>query len=185
MENRQSRTWPVFAPFEVVIHNKPQDCWVSLLGKVLDITPLIKEHENEQSIKPLIAMAGKDISHWFDNKTGEIRHYVHPETGANVPYCPYGPLPDVAETLPTPTWRPLSETPWWKNDKFQIGLLSQRIRPIRIINMLTLTEVTINVCFEDTFHRILERYLMYNSDARSYTWRFQIFFVLSCVQVYE
>lgn len=38
--------------------------------------------------------------------------------------------------------------------------------------MLTLAEVTINVCCEDTFQRILERYLIFNSDADSYTWRY-------------
>ncbi|KAJ8975069.1 hypothetical protein NQ317_017549 [Molorchus minor] len=33
------------------------------------------------------------------------------------------------------------------------------------------SEVQLNVCCEDTFYRIQERYSMFNSDAASYTWR--------------
>lgn len=105
------------APFEVAIHNKPEDCWVSLLGKVLDITPLIKEYEGEDCVKPLLAHAGKDISNWFDVLTGEIRHHIHPITGASIPYCPFGRLPDVLPQVPTTKWKPLKELPWWKNEK--------------------------------------------------------------------
>jgi hypothetical protein len=32
----------VYTPYEVAMHNSPADCWVSLLGKVLDITRLVK-----------------------------------------------------------------------------------------------------------------------------------------------
>ena len=31
-----------YTPFEVSEHNAPQDCWVSILGEVFDITPLVK-----------------------------------------------------------------------------------------------------------------------------------------------
>lgn len=117
---KEGKPWPIFAPFEVVIHNKPNDCWVSLLGKVLDITPLIKEYSGEKCIKPLLAMAGKDISHWFDERTGDIQHYIHPETGVRVPYCPHGLLPDVSVVVPATSWKPLESPPWWKNEKYQV-----------------------------------------------------------------
>lgn len=54
--------------------------------------------------------------------------------------------------------------------RYQIGLLTKRVRPIRIINMLCPKEVVLNVCSEDTFNKIQQRYLMFNSDAASYNW---------------
>lgn len=161
-----------FGPFEVVVHNTPDDCWVSLLGKVLNITPLIKKYENDQCIKPLLAMAGKDISHWFDEKTGDIMHYIHPETGIRVPYCPHGRLPDVQVYVPSSEWRPLDHVPWWQDGQYQIGWLSKNVRPLRILNMLTFKQVQINVCCEDTFHRIKERYRPYCKNVGQYSWRY-------------
>lgn len=104
------------APFEVVTHNRPTDCWVSFLRKVYNITPLVKEFEGQDCIKPLLAVAGKDISHWFDEHTGDIQHYIHPITGAHVPYCPHGLIPHVHPHVPTTKWKAV-ETPWWKDDK--------------------------------------------------------------------
>lgn len=55
--------------------------------------------------------------------------------------------------------------------RYQVGLLTKRVRPIRIINMLTQQEVLINVCAEDTFYRIAERYSPFCQDSDSYAWR--------------
>nr|CAI5843826.1 unnamed protein product [Callosobruchus analis] len=127
-------------------------------------------------VKPSCSLniLGKDISHWFDEKTGDIQYYIHPETGCRIPYCPHGPIPDVSVQVPSTDWRPLEGKPWWRDDQYQIGLLTKRVRPIRIINMICpfAKEVLINVCCEDTFYRIQERYSMFNSDADSYTWRY-------------
>lgn len=164
--------WPIYAPFEVVVHNSPDDCWISFLGKVFNITTLIAKYSGQKCIKPLLAMAGKDVSHWFDPATGDIQQHIQPETGVRVPYCPHGVLPDVSSEVPATSWKPLDGLPWWKNENYQVGLLTKKTRPIRIMNMLTLAEVTINVCCEDTFERILERYTLFNSDASSYTWRY-------------
>ncbi|XP_044271122.1 cytochrome b5 domain-containing protein 1 [Tribolium madens] len=160
----------VYAPFEVITHNKPNDCWLSLLGRVLDVTPLVREYKDKDCIKPILAFAGKDVSHWFDEKTGEIQHFVHPVTGVLVPYCPHGPLPDVACQVPSTTWRPLEGTPWWLDNKYQIGVLTKLVRPIKIINILLGKAVVINVCCEDSFYRIQERYSLYTSEPDSYTW---------------
>lgn len=163
---------PYVAPFEVVVHDQPDDCWVSLLGKVFDVTPIIKQYEGQDCIKPLIAHAGKDISNWFDDRTGDIRYYIHPLTGAHVPYCPHGRIPDVLPQVPTVNWKPLDHPPWWKDDQYVIGPLTKRVRPIRIINSLIRKEVSMNVCCEDTFSRIMERYSMFCSNPQSYTWRY-------------
>jgi cytochrome b involved in lipid metabolism len=34
-----------FLPSEVAIHNVESDCWVSLLGNVYDLTPLLAQHK--------------------------------------------------------------------------------------------------------------------------------------------
>uniref|UniRef100_A0AAY5KIZ1 Cytochrome b5 domain-containing protein 1 n=1 Tax=Esox lucius TaxID=8010 RepID=A0AAY5KIZ1_ESOLU len=61
-----------FTPKEVSLHNKPDDLWVSYLGKVYDLTPLMKEFQGDVLLKPIIECAGKDISHWFDPKTKDV-----------------------------------------------------------------------------------------------------------------
>lgn len=105
------------APFEVVVHNTADDCWVSFLGKVLDVTPLVQEYADQDCIKPILARAGKDISDWFDSKTGDIQHYIHPITGARVPYCPNGRIPHVELQIPSTAWKPLDKIPWWKDNR--------------------------------------------------------------------
>lgn len=61
-----------YLPTDVVLHNKPNDIWVSFLGKVCNITPLVKEYKGRRELKPLLAYAGKDISHWFDKRTQDV-----------------------------------------------------------------------------------------------------------------
>ncbi|XP_028133541.1 cytochrome b5 domain-containing protein 1 [Diabrotica virgifera virgifera] len=174
-DDQLDKKWTYYAPFEVVIHNTPEDCWVSFLGKVFDVTPIVERHRNERCVLPLLAMAGKDITQWFDEATGDIQHYVHPETGCRVPYCPHGPIPDVSVQVPATDWKPLDRPPWWMDEQYQIGLLTKRVRPLRVVNMVApfFKEVLINVCCEDNFYRIQERYNLFNSDAGSYTWRYK------------
>lgn len=37
-----------FTPAEVAAHNTADDLWVSFLGKVCDLTPLMSRHKGEQ-----------------------------------------------------------------------------------------------------------------------------------------
>ena len=60
-------------PSEVLAHNTSQDCWVSFLGEVRDLTSLVKDHTNDPEYQPIIKAAGTDISHWFNPKTKDIR----------------------------------------------------------------------------------------------------------------
>ena len=110
-------SFPIFGPFEVILHNKPDDCWISFLGKVFDVTPLIKQYKREDCVKPLIAFAGKDVSNWFDERTGDIQYRVHPITGVEVPYLPHGPLPETECEVPSTKWRPYENPPWWMSQK--------------------------------------------------------------------
>ena len=79
---------PVVAQYE--------DCWVSFLGRVYNLTPLIKKNPGNRDPKldslvpsppnlnrgvsptgelsqPLADAAGQDISHWFDPATQDVR----------------------------------------------------------------------------------------------------------------
>ncbi|KAF8796384.1 Cytochrome b5 domain-containing protein 1 [Argiope bruennichi] len=61
--------------------------------------------------------------------------------------------------------------PWWKDEKYVIGLLTAKSRWIRIRNMLTHKSIVLEVCSEETIDEILLRYLKFNNHARSYTWK--------------
>ncbi|XP_063237942.1 cytochrome b5 domain-containing protein 1 isoform X1 [Bacillus rossius redtenbacheri] len=159
-----------FTHGEVVVHNTPDDLWVSMLGKVLNLTDLVKEFEATDAVRPIIANAGKDISHWFDQDTEELRHHVHPVTGVRVPYLPHGPIPHVGPEVATSSWRPVA-LPWWRDPRYVVGRLTERSRPLRVLNMLINQQCTVVVCKEDKLSRVLERYLPVNSHAASYTWK--------------
>lgn len=62
-----------FTPSEVAAHNTPEDCWVSYLGRVYDLTPLCAAHAGSILLKPILSHAGKDISYWFDPSTKDVR----------------------------------------------------------------------------------------------------------------
>ncbi|KAK0165938.1 hypothetical protein PV328_004413 [Microctonus aethiopoides] len=166
-------TIPYYLPTEVVVHNKPDDCWVSYMTDVFNLTNLCTLWRDTEEIKPILANAGKDISHWFDHLRHDIRYYIHPITGASVPYCPHGPIPDVGNIMPVCDWRPLHRCPWWLDYKFRIGKITSNPRPIKILNVLTGQSAIIMVCEEDTINRIKHRYLLFNNNAMSYEFKFQ------------
>nr|XP_045231333.1 chromodomain-helicase-DNA-binding protein 3 isoform X10 [Macaca fascicularis] len=61
-----------FTPAEVAQHNRPEDLWVSYLGRVYDLTSLAQEYKGNLLLKPIVEVAGQDISHWFDPKTKDV-----------------------------------------------------------------------------------------------------------------
>ncbi|KAL1137896.1 hypothetical protein AAG570_009591 [Ranatra chinensis] len=168
-------TWKTkyFKLSEVVIHNRPDDCWVILDGIVKDLTPLVRDFKDTREVLPIVALAGKDISHWFD-KNGDIRQYVNPLTNLLVPYLPHGPLPHMCDVLmPNTDWSPLPFEPWWKDSSYNVGRITKNCRPVRIMNMGFGQEVALNVCEEDTLEDILARYIPFNENANHYTWKFE------------
>ena len=68
-----------FTPSEVAAHNVQSDCWVSFLGTVYNLTSLCEKHAGDILLKPIVANAGKDISHWFDEKTKDVRFRTNQE----------------------------------------------------------------------------------------------------------
>ncbi|XP_067004187.1 cytochrome b5 domain-containing protein 1 [Anabrus simplex] len=174
MHKRVKLNLPYYTPGEIVVHNKPNDIWVSIHGLVYNLTPLIKLHWGQQVIKPLLAYAGKDISHLFDPETLEFNYRYHIISSLYFPFMPHGPLPGIKEEVPSTKWTPPDDEQWWHpNSQYVIGYVTERARKIRMLNVLTGTENTLTVCKEDKLSRILERQLLFNSHIRSYTWKFE------------
>ena len=159
-----------YTPNEVSMHNIAEDCWVSIFGKVYDLSPFLSANEGPLA-QPIINFAGQDISSWFDKATGGVKHELDETTGLRLPYLPHGRFIHVAPPEPVSDWKTDFGTPWWKDESFCIGNLSTRTRNIRIVNTLTSQEKTLEVCSEETLDEILDRYMDWNSHAGSYTWK--------------
>lgn len=71
---------------QVAKHNTAKNCWVSFLGGVYNVTPIVKD--NGILAAPILKAAGTDISHWFDASTGDVKFYVCPVTNVERPYVP-------------------------------------------------------------------------------------------------
>ncbi|KAM8898510.1 cytochrome b5 domain-containing protein 1 [Spinachia spinachia] len=206
-----------FTPAEVSAHNSEADLWLSFLGRVWDVTPLVDLHKGDALLLPIMEAAGRDISSWFDPKTQDVRRYVDPLTTCQMYYTPRGRFVHVPPTGPRSDWASEVAPTWWRDERYQVGLLTAKIRWIRVINTLTSQEQRLQVplkcsstphpihvprncsntphlytgtpqlpkypspvhkyllpgqvCSEETMAEILQRYLRFNSHARSYTWK--------------
>ncbi|KAI8467403.1 MAG: hypothetical protein J3K34DRAFT_523727 [Monoraphidium minutum] len=139
-----------YTPYEVSVHNTPQDCWVSFLGGVYDLSQLIQDNPGRQAA-PIIAAAGADISHWFDPETGDVRTYVHPDTQLRGEFVHVHPM--------------------WPLTGVDVGALSTSTRLVRVRNVLTGQEDELEVPSEETVGEVEARYLAINAHAASYTWK--------------
>ncbi|XP_038128246.1 cytochrome b5 domain-containing protein 1 [Cyprinodon tularosa] len=160
-----------FTPSEVASHRSPSDLWVSFLGGVWDLSPLVKRYHGDVLLLPIMEAAGKDISSWFDPQTKDIRRFVDPLTCCERYYTPRGRFVHIPPRGPCSNWATDFGTPWWKDSRYKVGLLSAKVRWIRIVNTLTSQEQLLEVCSEETLVEILHRYRRYNSHAHSYTWK--------------
>jgi len=163
-----------FTPAEVELRNSPHDCWMSWLGDVYNLTSLVEEMQGNPLIGPLLRNAGKDISHWFDRKTRDLKTHINPLTGVSCPYTPEGRFLHVPPPLPRSDWSTVEGggTPWWMNkEEYCVGRLSQKTRKLRIVNTLTKDEHVLEVCSEETLSAIQDRYMAYNSHAKGYMWK--------------
>lgn len=154
------------------MHNTEGDLWVSFLGKVYDLSKLCERERGNVLLKPILLAGGTDISHWFNPKTHDVRTYIDPETSCVIPHCPNGRYIHIPPPYPDSRWANNFGCPWWKDINYIIGDLSQKTRFIKIVNTLASQEHIIEVCTEERLHAILDRYLMYNKHAASYTWKY-------------
>ena len=164
----KQRAW--YTPAEISLHNCSSDCWVSVFGKVYDLSSLLEQNKGPLSA-PLIKFAGEDVSNWFDETTRDVKTQWDPDTTLVAPFLPHGRFLHVPPLEPMSTWRTDFGAPWWRDEKLCIGSLSKCTRNIRIVNTLTHQEALLEVCSEETMEQILDRYLDHNSHASSYTWK--------------
>jgi hypothetical protein len=78
------RRLPYYSLSEVAKHNVFLDCWVVVLGRVLDLTPALRARPSTLT-HPLVAFAGQDISHWFNPATRDPKTCVEPNSGESAP----------------------------------------------------------------------------------------------------
>ncbi|KAJ9444699.1 cytochrome b5 domain containing 1 [Diplonema papillatum] len=163
-----------FTPNEVRRHNTEDDCWVSLLGKVLDLTPLIAQYKGAASM-PIVRSAGTDISNWIDkSKTPpDIHRCTDMNTGLQNYYHPDGRFIHVPSLAVDSSIDHGYEVPWWQDESYVIGFLTKKPRLVRIINTLNHHETTLEVCSEEALADIQKRYIDINAHAGSYTWKRQ------------
>mmetsp|Transcript_28939 Transcript_28939/g.39968 ORF Transcript_28939/g.39968 Transcript_28939/m.39968 type:complete len:230 (+) Transcript_28939:163-852(+) len=159
-----------YTPYEVALHSAPDDCWVSFLGGVYNLTGIIKNNEGPL-VQPLSRAAGQDISHWFIPENGKVVTHIDPITNLERPHCPEGRFLHIAPNEPVASWDTSFGTPWWKDKSTQVGLLSKRTQVIRVKNVLTSQEHKLEVPSEEIIREIRDRYLDYNWHASSYTWK--------------
>ncbi|XP_064357205.1 cytochrome b5 domain-containing protein 1 [Dromaius novaehollandiae] len=157
-----------FTPREVAAHARPGDLWVSCLGRVLDLTALVREHHGEPCLRPLLEAAGTDISHWFDPQTHDLLQRVEPRSGLRVPGGGRGP--GVPPPTPRSDWVPPRGPPWWRDPRYEVGRLGPP-RRLRLLNALTGQQHLLEVCAEETLAEVLGRSLPLNAHAGSYSWR--------------
>lgn len=62
-----------------------------------------------------------------------------------LPYAPHGRFIHVAPPYPSSDFANDFGIPWWKDEKYKIGVLSKKVRSIRILNVLTLQDQIIEV----------------------------------------
>ena len=158
-----------YTPEEVRFHNCADDCWVSIFSKVYDITELIKANRGPLA-NPLIQAAGNDVSHWFNEKTGDVKTFIDPVRNIEMPYTPNGRFIHVPPPNPNDN-TPAVPLPWWKDSKLIVGELTAKTRMIKMINMITRGEDVITVCSEETINDIRDRYMEFNAHANSYTFK--------------
>ncbi|KAJ3039814.1 Cytochrome b5 domain-containing protein 1 [Rhizophlyctis rosea] len=163
-----------FTPAEVELHNSPHDLWISWLGDVYDLTKLAEEMQGDPLMGPILRNAGKDVSHWFERRTRDLKTHISPLTSVTTPYTPEGRFVHVPPPLPRADWTTPEGggVPWWMNkEEYWIGKLTQKTRRIRIVNTLTRDEHVLEVCAEEKLAAIQDRYMKFNSHAKGYMWK--------------
>jgi hypothetical protein len=159
-----------YTPEDVAKHDSGHDCWVSFFGKVANLTPLLAAYTGPLA-EPIIAVAGTDITHWFDPKTKEPKRFVHPDTALETTYCPQGRFIHVPPVTPDSDWYNDFGTPWWRDEQYTMGKLANNTVKIRVQNLLTKQTTDLEVPAEETITEIQERYNLFNQHAASYVWK--------------
>ena len=100
---------------------------------------------------------------------------MNPETNTLEYLCPTGRflhVPPRDATSDAHTEVQPFDKPWWNDEQnYGIGRLTKKSRKISIINTLNKDEQILEVPSEENMNEILDRYLVFNDHAASYTWK--------------
>ena len=88
-----------------------------------------------------------DIDIAFQSLLSQIRMFIDPVTKCQFAYTPFGRIIHTPPLCPRTDWANDFGRPWWKNESYCIGLLSQKTRKVRIVNTLTSQEQVLEVIF--------------------------------------
>lgn len=80
----------------------------------------------------------------------QIITHVDPLTGCVKYYTPRGRFVHVPPTCPSTEWANDFGKPWWKDMRYEVGILTAKARWIRIINTLTAQEQRLEVQYSCT-----------------------------------
>mmetsp|Transcript_32264 Transcript_32264/g.97124 ORF Transcript_32264/g.97124 Transcript_32264/m.97124 type:complete len:170 (-) Transcript_32264:567-1076(-) len=160
LPNQHGRRRRFYTPEEVSAHNSADDAWFCVFGKALDLTVLIASKTSALT-QPLINCAGNDVSHWFHSKSENVKTYYSQDKKTNLPYMPMGRFLHVPPCEPTSKWCTAmdasDDTPWWQDVKYTVGSVSQNVRQLRVVNVLTQQSDVLEVCGEETMEEIQSR----------------------------
>lgn len=67
---------PYYTASELSQHSALPSIWLAYFGGIYDVTQLVVDNPG-LLVQPLLKFAGQDISHWFDEKTGEVSPHPH------------------------------------------------------------------------------------------------------------
>ncbi|XP_021238382.1 cytochrome b5 domain-containing protein 1 [Numida meleagris] len=155
-----------FTAREVAEAGRP---WLSALGRVYDLGPLLRERRGDVTLAPLLAAVGTDVSHWFDPESGDPLPRVEPCTGQTSSRYPVGSPGSSQPRTPRSDGAPPLDTAWWRDPWLQVGRLTAAPRLLRLCNTLTGQNHIIEVCGEEPVGAALWRARGWNEQLERYT----------------
>ena len=159
----QNKISKYFTKYDLLNFNTINKCYVSLFGKVYDITDSICNNKIRPEAETLYKYAGKDVTHFFDPKTKK-------------PYQMQRELQAITKSLPKERIDELKSSSnsklfWYEDESLIVGKMTEREIKIRFVNTLNYIEHTLVVPIEETLNEICHRYFSMNKHAQSYTWK--------------
>ena len=95
----------------------------------------------------------------------QIRTHIDQVTKCKFYYTPRGRFIHIPPRCPTTDWANDFGRPWWKDDSYCIGVLSEKTRSVRIINTLTSQQQTVEVLL---FYKECTPFLVYTMPSYMY-----------------
>ncbi|XP_065593833.1 cytochrome b5 domain-containing protein 1-like [Cyrtonyx montezumae] len=141
---------------------------LSALGRVYDLTPLLRERRGDVTLLPLLDAVGTDISHWFDPESGDPLPRVEPCTGQTSFRYPVETSGSFQPHTPRTDEAPPRDVVWWRDSRLHVGHLTSASRLLRLCNTLTGQNHVIEVCREESLEAALRRAQSWNEHLERY-----------------